>query len=721
MVIVIDLSEKLIGFNLFENFFYQLKKDGNLVFANNPLTVDDNGYNYEELRATVQNILFDNHINTWNLCVIYDMDNQKNNPIKNSITSNTNNIYKNIIEPLQNDYSFGKLYYISLDEIKRNFDGVPLENSIKMAIEFDSKGYISNHHYDSTSDFLFTENDIDGIDDNWDTTKSEFLSNDGVQLSDPKKAARKFSESVRSIFKNKIDVAKSDDGLGWYVQNLVNAQRTFLNSFEDNIYANSNSINSLENPSVLFRDVLHREVSSYKDQFSIIIHFALNDKETAISKQDLMYRKQLQLFGLLIYLATNDTKQIFGNGQALNRENHWEINSVLNDEMLSKMLVSYNRKLKAELDKLGKFASNEIEYEEYAPKTFNLSSEMKKPKLPAPPVPGMFAKNSDNRIIEEYANRLYKRYIESIECANKRIRDLTAKLRIQKEADSSGTSKKGTLAEISAEIDMLQKQVAELHEKIAFYRPKEAAHISSKIKADYNEQVEQIKSEMNKRINSSSVWHIIIMILGASVCTYPVLQLCGLPNLNSLYISLAMLVVPSVVYLLSQISKSILLRKRLVQLIGRLTATNEKAVNDLFSNDNSAASYIQNIYDLIMLKKYINECNAKIIASTKKFKNFNYHHDKLKEHIEVSDKLIEVLSIDTTGTDCLNIEKMQSLDGTKSVDENRIYCPLNYYQLVESVSNKAIVNDQQNVKIDNNTIGFIDKFIIKNDKEYQHD
>ena len=721
MLIVIDLSKKLIGFNLFENFFYQLKKDGNLVFANNPLTVDDEGHDYGELRATVQNILFDNHINTWNLCVIYDMNNQKYNPIKNSITSNINIIYKNIIEPLQNDYSFGKLYYISLDEIKRNFDGIPLDSSIKLAIEFDAKGYISNHHCDNVPDFLFTENDIENIDNNWDNTKNEFLSNDGVQLSDPKKTARKFSESLKNIFKGKFDATNKEDGLGWYIQNLKNAQRTFLNTFEDNIYTNSNSINSLEKPSVLFQDILRREVSSYKDQFSTIIHFTLNDKETAISKQDLMYRKQLELFGLLIYLATNDTKQIFGNGQTINRENHWEISSILNDEMLSEMLVSYNRKLKAELDKLGKFALNEIEYEEYSPRRFNLSSEMKKPKLPSPPVPGLFAKGGDNRMIEDYANRLYKRYTDCIEYANKRTRDLTAKLRIQKKAGSSGTSRKGTLAEISAELDILQKQVAQLQEKIAFYRPKEAAHISSKIRADYNEQVEHIKAEMRKRINKSSVWHIIFMILGASICTYPILQLCGLPNLNSLYISLAMLIVPSVVYLLSQISRSILLRKQLVQLIGKLTATNEKTVNDLFSNDNNAAGYVQDIYDLIMLKKYINKCNAKIIASTKKFRNFNYHHDKLKEHIEVSDKLNDVLSIDVSRTDCLNIEKMQSLDGTKSVDENPIYCPLNYYKLVESVSNKVVVNDHQNVTIDSNTIGFIDKFIIRHDKEYQHD
>ena len=43
MIIVIDLSRKLVGYNLFQSFFYDLKSQGTLVFANNPLTVDDKG------------------------------------------------------------------------------------------------------------------------------------------------------------------------------------------------------------------------------------------------------------------------------------------------------------------------------------------------------------------------------------------------------------------------------------------------------------------------------------------------------------------------------------------------------------------------------------------------------------------------------------------------------------------------------------------------------
>ena len=721
MVIVIDLSEKLTGYNLFEPFFYRLEKEGKLVFANNPLTVDDDGYDYIELRSSIKNILFDNQANSWDLCVIYNMDKQKSDPIKNSITSNINKIYKNVIEPLIQDYPFGKLYYISLDAIKRSYDGVPLEDGIRVAIEFDANGYIANSYPNKWSKYLLNADEIRKIDSFWESIKEELISKDGVQLSNTKKAVKRFTEDFNSIIKPKLDIISQDSDLDWYFQRFNNAQKITLATFEERIHGNANSINSIESPSLLIKDTFKREVSSYKDQIAIIIHFNMNDKESSINKQALLYRKQLELYGFIIYLATNETNMIFVSGQAINHENHWDISSVINEEMLSRMMVSYNIKLKKDLDKLGRFASNEIEYEEFSPREFNLSSEMKKPALPPTPVPSMFAKKGETKQIEDYAVKLYNRYAKGIESAGKRIRDLTATLRIQKEAETTGISKKGSVAEISAELDSLQKKVLKLQEKIALYKPKEIANISAAIKVEYNERVNIIAEEMNKRIKQSSFIKILLAIICVSFCTYPILQLIGIPNKSTLIISLLSLFIPSGIYLLCQLCISRIHKKRIVQAIEKLTKSNETAVNDLFSNDNDAANYVQNMYDLIMLKKHINICKSRIMVSTKKFNNFNYHHDNLKDSIDVSEKLIEVLCINTMTSESFNIEKMHELDGEKSMKDNPIYCPISYFELLESVNNKAIVNDQQNVEIDSKAIGFIDKFVINYNKEYRND
>ena len=123
MMIVIDLSKKITGYNLFENFIYTLNKDGKLVFANNPLIIDDDKLDYDKLRLNIYNLLYDHHISSFSICIINDMDNQKKNPIVNSISSNIYNIKEKIIKPLSSDYTFLKLYYLNLDDIDRDYDG----------------------------------------------------------------------------------------------------------------------------------------------------------------------------------------------------------------------------------------------------------------------------------------------------------------------------------------------------------------------------------------------------------------------------------------------------------------------------------------------------------------------------------------------------------------------------------------------------------------------
>ena len=56
MIIVIDLSRKLVGYNLFQSFFYDLKSKGTLVFANNPLTVDDKGIDFNTLKEKLKGV-----------------------------------------------------------------------------------------------------------------------------------------------------------------------------------------------------------------------------------------------------------------------------------------------------------------------------------------------------------------------------------------------------------------------------------------------------------------------------------------------------------------------------------------------------------------------------------------------------------------------------------------------------------------------------------------
>lgn len=722
MVIVIDLSSKLVGFNLFESFFYKLKTEGTLVFANNPLTVDDYGANYNELKSAVQDILYDNHASFWSLCVLYDMDEQKNDPIRNSIAANIHKIKENIIKPLSQDYSFDKLYYFSLDNIRRNYDGVPTDENVNTAIAFDSMGYLMKKTENEYSDILFVNEEIERFDELWLETKNSSLSRDGMTLNNPKQIISEFKQSLNSLFDFKINsIYEQYDDLKWYANRLERVYQYVAKSFENDLYKNAKLINSIQSPSKYLKNAFKMEVSTYRERNSIIIHINLNEKNSSLNREVLKYRNQLEILSILIYLATNDTKIIFEGGQSIGRENHWNITTVLNDDNLSKMLNSYNSKLKTELDKIGKFPNNEIEYEEFSPRTFNLAMEMKKPELPSTPFFSLFSNKGDSKKLECFSKELFKRYLKGISYSNKRIRELTTKLRVQKEADSSGKIKKGNIRGISAELEKMQKDIKELQQKIAFYRPNEAVSVNANVKVDYMRRVNKINRLMLKRVKPTTFVKNVLLVIADSLCTYPIMQLTSMPDKTVLLLSTFMLVVPATLYSFIQLTYLFTLKKEITKELSELIASNEKMVNTLFYDDTKASRFIQDIYNLIMQKKYVNECNAKVISSNRKLKQYNYHHDKLKEHAEVSDRLIEVLGIDTSNSKIVNIDKIAGIEDVKSVERNPLYCPLNYLLIGDQIKNKAVINEEQNVEIDSNLIGFVEKFIIVYDKEYCHD
>ena len=723
MVIVIDLSRKMVGFNLFESFFYKFKSEGTLFFANNPLKVDDEDFDYAELRAHVQNILYDHHASFYSLCVLYDMEDQRKNPIRNSIAANIHEIKENIIKPLQQDYTFDKLYYFSLDSIKRNYDGIPLDDNIKVAIDYDGRGYLHDEEIECKyTDILFTEEEIREVDSLWCDIRTRHLHADNLSISDPKMAIAEFKTGLSKYFDSKISSIQADyPDLAWYGTRLSRVYKTVYTGFETALFKNTSSVYSIPAPSELLRHSLKMEVSTHRERTAIIIHVDLSDKDTNYPKLVLRFRHQLEIIALLIYLATNDTSLVFGGGQTLNRENHWEISTILNDEQLAKMLNSYNSKLKTELDRLGSFTSNEITYEEYSPRTFNLAVEMTKPSLPATPELSLFSKKADGKQLENYVDRLYTRYLKGVDYANKRVRELTAKLRVQKESTSSGRIKQGNILEVNAELDKMQTNIKELQERIAFYRPKEAVAINPNLKYEYREAIAEIRGMMSKRMKLSTFIKNILLTMGISLCSYPILQLHDIPDKTTLVLSLLMLFLPAAVYSALQIAYAILLKKQIKKEITTLTQENEALVNNLFRNDNEASKYVQDIYNLIMQRKYVTDCQSKIISSNRKLKQFTYHHDKLRAHAEVSDKLIEILGIDIATAGMVQIDKMEGLEDGKTAETNPLYCPLSYLMIADPVKNSAIINNQKNVDIDSNLIGFVEKFIINHDKEYRHD
>jgi hypothetical protein len=119
-----------------------------------------------------------------------------------------------------------------------------------------------------------------------------------------------------------------------------------------------------------------------------------------------------------------------------------------------------------------------------------------------------------------------------------------------------------------------------------------------------------------------------------------------------------------------------------------------------------------------MKKKYVNECKILVSDCNKKFKQFNYHYIKLKEHLELNNKLMELLNIKEEILDKLKIDKIKNLVENKKYDSNPLYCPLSYLMYDEDIKNSVVVNDSKNIELNNRLIGFVSKIVITYDGEY---
>ena len=502
----------------------------------------------------------------------------------------------------------------------------------------------------------------------------------------------------------------------FYIDKISKVYEMFLEEISKMILSNS-----MVKPSDILINLLRLEVSSYCYSDVIIIRVDLNDGNKKYNSEVLKYRNQFKIMGILIYLATNDTREVFIGNKLINRENHFKLDILFNDNILYRMLNSYNLKLKTELAKTYKFINSDIEYRKFTPKTFNFIMDMTKPGLPIVPSYSMFYDKRDNLKIEMFISKLYNRYLYGCENVNKRVALLMAKLRIQKEAKLSGEIVKGSVLEVNAEIDRMEKLIKELQHKIAVYKPREVINVSLDIKNEYDMSLKRIQMLMARRIKKKSLVNNLCLMMIISLFIYLFLQGIYLNDLSEVLVILIVLIMPCFMYLFFQIRYLVLLKGDILREIDMIVNNNELLLNSLFDNDNEVSKYVENIYNLIMLKKYVNEYKNKVIQCNKQFKKFNYHYDKLREHIEISDKLIEILNINSIDNEVLMIDKIKEIDMNDDVVKNPLYCPISYLLLDDKICNDVVINDEQKIDINCKLVGFIDRFIVDYDKEYSDD
>ena len=90
--------------------------------SRNMITCDfttNKGFDFDDLRENISNILYDRHASVWSVCVLYDMNDQKNDPIRNSIAANIHEIKENVTADVIKIGHHGSNTSSSIDFIKK--------------------------------------------------------------------------------------------------------------------------------------------------------------------------------------------------------------------------------------------------------------------------------------------------------------------------------------------------------------------------------------------------------------------------------------------------------------------------------------------------------------------------------------------------------------------------------------------------------------------------
>lgn len=669
MLIIINQTKKHFNNNLFKNFLYPLITEKKLIFIDTP---PDN-INYDNINITIRNILYTNHITCFKLCILYDRTNF-DDPIKGSIINNINQIKNTIINPISSYYKVDKLIFINIDNIDKLEDNTPIKEQLNISYQFDKIGYLNTS---ITNDILFTNNDFINIDNTSDLNK------------------------ILNIIDTKINnINNNYQYLSWYKDKLVKIKDILKKEYNYSKVLSSNIIKNL----------LKLEISTYSETNTLILRINLNIKSI-----EYIYNKQLEIISYLILIATSNINLLFNDNKLLNKENHYEISTIINIKELSNILNNYKFNLEKEFKKINTLKTEKIEYMEFNLNELNFIEEIKNIPPPSIPKTSLFSNDKDNIIIDTITKKLYDRYLQEIELANKRIIELTTKLRVVKNYNYHTNINKVNPTILNNELANLNKEVKNLQQEIATYKQKNIFIPENYILEDLESRGNAIKKLNSDKINFNTFLSHISLIFITSICIYLFIQkeFQGIITKIFLFITL---ITPTIFYSIFQIKNLYTLKNKINTYLEDLIDNNNNLINNLLNDDKEKIIYIKNIYKLMMIKKYIKECNQIINNYNKKQDRINYHYNQLIEHIEINNKLMELLNLE-------NNHELKNIDNIKlnienNEEDNILYCPTSYLCDKET---RIIINKEKKIVINNKLINFIDSFIIDYDKEYNND
>ena len=222
--------------------------------------------------------------------------------------------------------------------------------------------------------------------------------------------------------------------------------------------------------------------------------------------------------------------------------------------------------------------------------------------------------------------------------------------------------------------------------------------------------LDNIKELIANKLDLITFIIILLLIFIPSLCIYLFIK--------NYYNSIITLIIPIIIYSIFELVNTLKLRNQIITKINNLIESNNTLINNLLNDDKEKALYIQNIYNLMMIKKYLSECSLIISNYNKLQAKIIYHYNNLIEHIDINSKLIDLLNLKENNLDINYLDNLK-IDINNNIENNIIYCPTNH--IIDNIKTTIIINKEKKIDINNKLTNYIDNFIIDYDKEYNNE
>lgn len=709
MYIVINFSNKIDGFNLFTNCFYPLYKNQSLSYIDFNKKLQNEKIDFEDLKKDIESELASASTSRYSLIILYDYKLQERNPLIYSTTGIINNIKSQICESISYSYRLEDIYFVTLDDAERDSDGLIINTTLKQNIEFDRKGYVD----EESEDYYFTKSDLDNIKEGFKDIARNYLINQKNKTT--KKPMTEFDNKYLKPVETRIMLAHNrlaDKNCDWYFDKMsevfVGYRKEIERFMEDMLKRDK----GLEDLRFSIADYILVSISSCNGkQQEKCFRLNMHDDKGRVSKSEAKYRSYYKIIAFIICIVVQDKKYLFGN--ALTTENHYVIDINILDDVIENMLVDYRNNLSYELEKIGEIKFNGI-YVETFEKTYieTAGGPAKRFDFTAPKF--SLIKNDTNlKDTETYAENWKERYTEHVNYVNHRLRGVTNKLRVSMLREFNGEKKEVSANELQSIIDDKENDIKILKEKISANTPNDSIPIDFKIFEKNDKSVQEANKILNGRITLLHFMFNVSIVLFASMIMWPAFRRFQKDILLFLFKFLIFLI-PAITYILVQLVFCLIQVHKANRYMVEIEEHTRKKIEDINVDDDKFKQYVNDIYELMLLTKYVGKLKENANVANIEVDNYKYHREVLNEKLNEVEKISRLLRVDISKKG----NKLKNIPVDLSVNkyENDAYCPVLYAD--NNGENYILVNNEQNVSISDNMLNFVSTIKFNYDEVY---